>query len=365
MTTVGGRSAALQGCPAAVGRPKGLRYLRPPLTPKSNLTICTTVFLFLFHAQPALAYVKFGVRAGGRQVTLKWAQTPVRYYITDRSIAGVTTSDLQAAAGRAFATWQAVPTSSITYQFSGFTNANPQDDDGLSTLGFLDRPDMDRVLGATSFLVDDATGALLESDIFFNTSFAWSVAANGDAGKFDLESIALHEIGHFSGLGHSALGETEIRAGGGRRVLASEAVMFPIAYGAGTTTGRTLRPDDIAGISDLYPDGDFLRTTGTLSGRVTKDGQGLFGAHIVAFDPANGTMVANFSLNAQGEFSMAGLSPGPHVVRVEPVDDADLDSFFDPARTIDIDFRVTYADHLIVVPRGADSGAIEVKVVHK
>ena len=29
----------------------------------------------------------------------------------------------------------------------------------------------------------------------------------------------LHEIGHFSGLGHSALGETELRDGGGRRVI--------------------------------------------------------------------------------------------------------------------------------------------------
>src|ERR1700720_3884309 len=93
---------------------------------------CTTLIVFLLaQPQPALAYVKFGVRVGGRQITLKWAQTPVRYFIKDLGVPGVTTSDLQAATGRAFASWQAVPTSAIAYQFAGFTNARPGDDDGL------------------------------------------------------------------------------------------------------------------------------------------------------------------------------------------------------------------------------------------
>ena len=313
---------------------------------------------------PAFAYLKFGVPIRGQQVTVKWTQTPVRYFVSDGAVPGVTAPDFQAAMGRAFATWQAVPSASITYQLAGVTSASPGSDDGSSVLGFRSRPDLDRVLASTSFLVDSSTGALIESDIFFNSAFPWSVAAAGEAGRYDLESIALHEIGHFSGLGHSALGETELVSTGGRRVLSAEAVMFPIAFASGSIAGRTLKADDIAGISDLYPDGDFS-TDGSLSGRVTKDGQPLFGAHVVAFNAATGTMVASFTLNAQGQFSIGGLSPGVHVVRVEPLDDAALDSFFDSSRIVDIDFRVTFFDRAVVVPKGGDSGEIAVKVVAK
>jgi hypothetical protein len=333
----------------------------------SSIALLTTACLLVAQAQPAFAYLKLGVTVGGQPTALKWAQTPVQYFVSDTGVPGVSSGDFEAAVGRAFATWQAVPTASIAYQRGGITAARPLEDDGRSTLGFLSRPDLDRVLASTDFLVDQTTGKLLESDIFFNSSFQWSVAAGGEAGKYDLQTIALHEIGHLSGLGHSAIGETELLpAPGGRRVTAAEAVMFPIAFPPGTITGRVLKADDIAGISDLYPDGDFNSTTGSISGRVTKDGLGLFGAHVVAFDPANGRLVANLTLDDQGQFSIAGLSPGPHIVRVEPLDDANLDSYFDTSlTTVDLDFRVSFLNRLVVVPRGGDSGAIEVKVVRK
>lgn len=332
---------------------------------KRRVAIAAIVTTLFVDIHPAFAYLKLGFRIDNRQLTLKWNRTPVRYFVNDRATAGITPSDFQSAVDRAFATWQAVPTASMTYQFGGFTSAQPLDEDGQSTLGFLARPELDRVLASTNFLIDGVSGELIESDIFFNSSFRWSTAPNGTPEAFDLESIALHEIGHLSGLGHSALGETEPLPTGGRRVIAAEATMFPIAFRPGTTFGRTLRADDIAGISDIYPDDGFTANTGSLSGRVTKNGQGLLGAHIVAFDPAKGTMVGNFALNADGQFSIAGLRPGPYVVRVEPLDDADVEGFFSARTTIDLNFRVTYYERLVVVPQGGDSGGIEIKVVAK
>ena len=332
---------------------------------QTQIVAVVLVLMLSAGREDAFAYLKFGVNAGNRIVTLKWNRMPARYFVTNSGVPGVSPADLQGAISRAFATWQAVPTASISYQFVGFTSALPGEDDGMSTLGFQAAPELEHVLASTSFLTDDVTGELLESDIFFNSAFAWSVASAGETGRFDLESIAFHEIGHLSGLGHSMIGETELRANGGRSVQAAEAVMFPIAFPAGNISARTPRADDVAGLSDLYPDNDFTKATGSISGRVTKNGLGVFGAHIVAFNPATGALIANFSLDSQGRFSIAGLSPGPHIVRVEPLDDADIDSFFDLAAGTDVNFRVTYFDRLVVVPRGGDSGVIEIKVQPK
>jgi len=255
----------------------------------------------------------------------------------------------------------------VSAQFVGFTSANPFDEDGQTTLGFLNRPELDRVLGATNFLIDEVTGEIVESDIFFNTAFAWSVAAAGETGRFDLESIILHETGHLFGLGHSSLGETELRVGGGRRVIAAEAVMFPIAFSAGNVTGRTPRADDIAGLSELYPRNAASTPTGSLSGRVTRNGQGVFGAHVVAFSPQTGKLVGNLTVDQQGNFVISGLEPGAHIVRVEPLDDADLDSYFsdDDVPKVDLDFKPAFLQQFVMVPEGGGSESVEIKVTAK
>jgi hypothetical protein len=311
--------------------------------------------------QPAHAYLHLTFQVGASQTPLKWDVPQVRWFATDRSVPGVSASQFQTAVAAGFATWEAVPTASIAFQFVGFTSALPFDDDGISTFGFEAEPDLDRVLGATSFLVDVSTGEIVESDVFFNSIFPWSTAQAGQASSFDLQSVATHEIGHFVGLGHSALGETEIRPEGGRRVLASGAVMFPISSGRGSTSERMLQPDDIAGVSDLYPDGGFEGDRGTVTGRVLRNGNAVTGAHVVAFNPRTGALIGGFSLGEGGAFQIGGLTPGAHVIRVEPLDDADVDSFFSP-EGIDVDFQVTLSPRLVVAPEGGASDRVDITV---
>jgi Matrixin len=326
------------------------------------MVLALVAYAIVPHAgTPAQAYLKLGLHDSGGGVSLRWTAQPARYSVNDGGVPGVSSEQFRQAIERAFRTWEDVPTASVQFQFDGFTSAEPLEDDNTSTLGFLSRPDLDRILASTSFLVDTRSGEILESDVFFNSSVPWSVAQNGDAGRFDVESIALHEAGHFLGLSHSALGETEPRSGGGRRVLGAGAVMFPIAFASGNVEGRRLFPDDVAGVSDLYPDGDFRQETGSVQGRVTKEGNGIFGAHVVAYDPRTGDLVGNFALEETGEFVIAGLRPGTHVLRVEPLDDAEIESFFDRP-SLDVEFQPMFYDRLVVVPRGGGTQSIEIRV---
>ena len=338
---------------------KRLRLGKPRLILLASAVLILTWAI----ASPVQAYLKFGVLTPSGLKPLRWAR-PVQYLVTNRDTAFVSAAQLQAAVARAFSGWAAVPNVSITHSFVGFTGAEPFTADGMSVFGFRSRPELDRTLAATTFEYDAITGEILESDIFFNTSFIWSVAEAGQVDRYDVESVGLHELGHLLGLGHSAIGETEIRPTGGRRVLAKRAVMFPIAYPAGNIEDRTLEADDIAGITDAYSFTTSERDTGNIIGKVTLNGAGIFGAHVTALNTRTGALIGGFTLDNNGNFVIGGLPPGLYVLRVEPIDDADIASFFDE-ETVNINFRPTFLPALVAVPEGGSGPSVEIRVVAK
>jgi hypothetical protein len=141
--------------------------------------------------------------------------------------------------------------------------------------------------------------------------------------------------------------------------------MFPIAYPTGNIEDRTLEADDRAAITDVYGTAEADRQLGSISGRVTLGGQGIFGAHVTAMHTATGEMVGGFSLTDGGNFVIGGLPAGLYIVRVEPLDDADIESFFDDDGSVNINFSPVYHSKLVAVPRGGSGPAIEIVVKAK
>jgi len=107
-------------------------------------------------------------------------------------------------------------------------------------------------------------------------------------------------------------------------------------------------------MSSIYPTTTFLQKFGGISGRVTLNGQGVMGAHVTAFNPSTGALVGGFSANSQGQFGIGGLAPGTYIVRVEPLDDADVTSFFEEHDEGERRFPRGFYEKLVAVPAGGN-----------
>jgi hypothetical protein len=92
------------------------------------------------------------------------------------------------------------------------------------------------VLGTAWFWYRSSTKEIFEADMVINDYYNWDTSGAPTGEEFDLQSVVLHEFGHFLHLGHDDN---------------PDAVMYPaIAPGV---VARTLHTNDIAGIQHIYP----------------------------------------------------------------------------------------------------------------
>jgi hypothetical protein len=135
------------------------------------------------------------------------------------------------------------------------------------------------VIGFTSTCkLDTQAGHIVSAMILLNGEFQDGVT-NPTSNNFELtadqfDEAITHEMGHFSGLGHSQINLDLFQSGEVNNCdveeLAGLPLMFPVAFCQSRKSAGLpiLAPDDVAWISKLYPGTSFASTYGTISGFV-------------------------------------------------------------------------------------------------
>lgn len=180
--------------------------------------------------------------------------------------------------------------------FTDFAPSLARETPGPSSFSGTNQVGWDRIGGSTIAVTYFATSAFTgpEADMVINDRLAW-VTSDADESSpfinFDLKTIALHEFGHFLGLGHTSV-----------------ATALMVSFYAGP---RDIQLDDELAATTLYP-----TNTGSISGNVGDGSDGVEGAtvslHIAADQPAS----VSVETEANGDYTIPDLIPGEdYIVR--------------------------------------------------
>ncbi len=145
--------------------------------------------------------------------------------------------DMLAAIQAAAATWSSVPTADFVFTYGGLTSATDRSysPNGKNEIVWKDEGGSG-ILATTYYWYSLSANEIFEADMVINDYYRWDTSGKPGAGEYDLQSVGLHEFGHYLSLGHDP---------------DPQAVMYGY-FGAGQVK-RTLHANDIAGISYIYP----------------------------------------------------------------------------------------------------------------
>ena len=171
---------------------------------------------------------------------------PIPYVVDPVGSDDIEGTDATTAIDDSFRAWACVPGTKIRFENQGNGPRTLNLNDGKNTL-FWDESGSECLMGAGTLGITLGTTAGVRSsaDICFNgKDHTWGVGKNTD-----VQSIAMHEIGHFIGLDHPCDNENDTST----CLPSTEAVMFP--SWSGLLEREALR-SDVAGVTTLYPQGE-------------------------------------------------------------------------------------------------------------
>ncbi len=197
--------------------------------------------------------------------------------------------------------WNNIPSSQIKLAYGGLENSSTQQSAPGIDVIFSDDNIAPGILAQTKVttyasvsFINSFTTALpiLRSQIQFRKNL--TVTSPQQASYYDSSFTTMtHEFGHALGLQHT---------------LTSACMSTYVTRS--TTKAMPLGADDVAGISLLYPTPGYLATTGSITGRVTLNGNGVSLASVVAISPITGVAISNLT-NPDGTYRIDAIPPGP------------------------------------------------------
>ncbi len=223
----------------------------------------------------------------------KWSELrpTVAYYVNPGS-AGEALLAVQRAAN----TWSITDGSAFAFAYGGATAATSIGRNYRNEIiwGSIDTPGV--VAQASTW---SSGSTVLETDIKFNTYYTWS--ANPGYGQMDIESVCLHELGHWTGL-------TDLY--GNRNGYPSDTgkVMYGrIGYGQ---IKRALTAGDLSGIRYIYPDSSPV--TPTVTGIAPAGGYDNCSSQTVTINGAGFKTGDSVGLTRSGESPIAATGIAIH-----------------------------------------------------
>ncbi len=182
--------------------------------------------------------------------------------------------------------------------------------DGTNVITIADNPTNRSAVGS-GFLgrtliwqqVSGSVRTVLETDVVFNPvpDKRWSTVELDN--RYSLFDVAQHEFGHVAGLSHT---------------ISRGSRMFAFSGTFDFGRGR-ISWGDIADVNRRHPSPGLDLITGSISGKVTKNGAPVFGAFVLAVDD-RGVVMGGAITWRDGRYELDYLPPGRYLLYVEPLD---------------------------------------------